>query len=115
MSDALKRRCLHLFIDFPTADHEKEIIELKVPGIAERLARQVIDVVHKVRKVDLKKLPSISETLDWARALTILNIDTLDAETVKSTLNLFLKYEGDIKKVKENLHSLLPASDGKLN
>jgi len=115
MTDALKRRCLHLFIDFPSAPQEKEIVMLKVPGIPDALAHQVVDVIHKVRTVDLKKLPSISETLDWARALTILNIDVLDEETIKSTLNLFLKYEGDIKKVSGNLHSLLATSDGKLN
>jgi len=115
MTDALKRRCLHLFIDFPVSEQEMEIIKLKVPGISETLARQVVEVIQKVRKVDLKKLPSISETLDWARALTILNIDALDEDTAKSTLNLFLKYEGDIKKVKENLHSLLQAADGNLN
>ena len=115
MTDALKRRCLHLFIDFPSAEQEKEIVRLKVPGISETLASQVVDVIQRVRKVDLKKLPSISETLDWAHALTILNMDSLDEETVKSTLNLFLKYEGDIKKVRGNLQSLLSATDGKMN
>jgi MoxR-like ATPase len=115
MTDALKRRCLHLYIDFPSAAQEMEIVTLKVPGISETLAKQVVDVIQKVRGVDLKKLPSISETLDWARALTILNIDTLDEDTVKKTLNLFLKYEGDIKKVSGNLHTLLSTSDGKLN
>ena len=115
MTDALKRRCLHLYIDFPSATQEMEIVTLKVPGISEALAKQVVDVIHKVRAVDLKKLPSISETLDWARALTILNIDTLDEDTVKKTLNLFLKYEGDIKKVSSNLPTLLSTSDGKLN
>ena len=115
MTDALKRRCLHLYIDFPAAEQEMDIVRLKVPGIGEALVRQVVDVIHKIRKVDLKKLPSISETLDWARALTILNIDVLDEDTIKSTLNMFLKYEGDIKKVSGNLHSLLSASDGKLN
>jgi len=115
MTDALKRRCLHLYIDFPSAKQEMEIVSLKVPGISESLARQVVDVIQKVRAVDLKKLPSISETLDWARALTILNIDVLDEDTVKKTLNLFLKYEGDIKKVSGNLHTLLSTSDGKLN
>ena len=115
MTDALKRRCLHLYIDFPSATQEMEIVTLKVPGITEALAKQVVDVIHKVRTVDLKKLPSISETLDWARALTILNIDALDEDTVKRTLNLFLKYEGDIKKVIGNLPTLLSTSDGKLN
>src|SRR5207302_6378616 len=74
MSDALKRRCLHLFIDFPERAQELEIVRLKVPGVAERLASDVITVVHRIRKLDLKKAPSISETLDWAKALTILNI-----------------------------------------
>ncbi len=115
MTDALKRRCLHLYIDFPSSEQEMEIVTLKVPGISETLAKQVVDVIHKVRSVDLKKLPSISETLDWARALTILNIDTLDEDTIKSTLNLFLKYEGDIKKVSGNLQSLLSTPDGRLN
>lgn len=115
MTDALKRRCLHLFIDFPSAEQEREIVRLKVPGISETLTNQVVDVIQNVRKVDLKKRPSISETLDWAHALTILNIDTLDEETIKPTLNLFLKYEGDIKKVRDNLQSLLTPTDGKLN
>src|SRR5882672_5096935 len=78
MSDALKRRCLHLFIDFPERAQELEIVRLKVPGVAERLAAEVVSVVHRVRKLDLKKAPSISETLDWARALTLLNIQSLD-------------------------------------
>jgi MoxR-like ATPase len=115
MTDALKRRCLHLYIDFPSAMQEMEIVLLKVPGISETLTRQVVDVIHNVRKVELKKLPSISETIDWARALTILNVDALDEDIVKSTLNLFLKYEGDIKKVRGNLQSLLATSDAKLN
>ncbi|GAB4350986.1 MAG: MoxR family ATPase [Candidatus Abyssubacteria bacterium] len=114
MTDALKRRCLHLFIDFPKIEQEIEIVKLKVPGISETLARQVVSFVQKVRSVDLKKLPSISETLDWARALTILNIQLLDEATIKSTLNLFLKYEGDIKKVRNNLSSLL-STEGRLN
>jgi MoxR-like ATPase len=114
MTDALKRRCLHLFIDFPKPQQEIEIVRLKVPGISETLAQQVVSFVQKVRKVDLKKLPSISETLDWARALTILNIQILDEESIKSTLNLFLKYEGDIKKVRSNLHGLL-STESRLN
>lgn len=115
MSDALKRRCLHLYIDFPPPEQEMEIVKLKVPEINETLARQVVEVIQKVRKVELKKLPSISETLDWARALTILNSEKLDQDMVKSTLNLFLKYEGDIKKVRANLHTFIATSEGKLN
>ncbi len=76
MSDALKRRCLHLYIDFPDREQERAIVLLKVPGIAERLAEEVVGAVQAIRKLDLKKAPSISETLDWARALTVLNVDT---------------------------------------
>ncbi len=95
MSDALKRRCLHLFIDFPERAQELEIVRLKVPGVPERLASDVITVVHRIRKLDLKKAPSISETLDWAKALTILNIQSLDDQLVAETLSTILKYEGD--------------------
>ncbi|MBI4831158.1 MAG: MoxR family ATPase, partial [Candidatus Lindowbacteria bacterium] len=115
MTDALKRRCLHLFIDFPAAQQEMEIVKMKVPGISDTLAAQVVNVIQRIRKVDLKKLPSISETLDWARALTILNVNSLDEQTVRSSLNLFLKYEGDIKKIRTNLSSLLSPTEGKLN
>src|SRR5262245_63461472 len=72
MSDALKRRCLHLYLDFPDSEREMEIIKLKVPGVADQLAREVVQLLHRVRKLDLKKTPSISETLDWVKALTLL-------------------------------------------
>jgi len=100
MSDALKRRCLHLFIE---RAQELEIVRLKVPGVAERLASDVITVVHRIRKLDLKKAPSISETLDWAKALTILNIQSLDDQLVAETLSTILKYEGDIRKAQQEL------------
>ena len=103
MSDALKRRCLHLFIDFPERAQELEIVRLKVPGVAERLASDVITVVHRIRKLDLKKAPSISETLDWAKALTLLNVDTLDSELVNETLSTICKYEGDVRKAQQEL------------
>src|SRR5437762_12654222 len=101
MSDALKRRCLHLFIDFPERAQELEIVRLKVPGVSERLAAEVVSVVHRVRKLDLKKAPSISETLDWAKALTLLNVKTLDEPLVAETLSIILKYEGDIRKAQQ--------------
>jgi MoxR-like ATPase len=107
LSDALKRRCLHLFIDFPEWEQELEIVRLKVPGISERLAEQVVKAVQRIRKLDLKKLPGISETLDWARALVVLNAETLDAETVRDTMNLVLKYEKDIQKARENLREIV--------
>ena len=103
MSDALKRRCLHLYIDFPPAAQELEIVRLKVPGISTSLSQQVVDVVQRIRQVDLKKTPSISETLDWAKALTLLNADQLDDQIVNDTLSTILKYEGDIRKAQDEL------------
>lgn len=103
MSDALKRRCLHLFIDFPSQDQELQIVKLKVPGIAERLANEVVEVVQSIRKLDLKKVPSISETLDWAKALTLLNVHRLEETQVNETLNTILKYEGDVRKAEAEL------------
>jgi len=107
MSDALKRRCLHLYIDFPGAEQELEIVRLKVPGIKDTLAAQVVEAVQRVRKLDLKKSPSISETLDWAKTLTLLNADRLDEELVNDTLSAVLKYEGDIRKAQEELRAYL--------
>src|SRR5205823_11871590 len=85
MSDALKRRCLHLYIDFPDRQQELDIVKLKVPGIADKLANEVVEVVQSIRKLDLKKGPSISETLDWAKALTLLNVHRLDEAVVHET------------------------------
>jgi MoxR-like ATPase len=107
MTDALKRRCLHLHIDFPSAEQELRILELKVPGIGERLARDIVELIHAVRRLDLKKTPSISETLDWARALMILNADELDERLVNETLNIILKHQGDIHKAQTELNALL--------
>jgi len=107
MSDALKRRCLHLYIDFPDEDLERRILEKKVPGVADRLADELVGVMHRIRKLDLKKTPSISETLDWARALLVLNATELDEELVKDTLSIILKYEGDIRKAESELGRLI--------
>jgi MoxR-like ATPase len=103
MSDALKRRCLHLFIDFPEKAQELQIVQLKVPGVSEQLAADVVGVVQRIRKLDLKKTPSISETLDWAKALTLLNVRTLDEQLVTDTLSTILKYEADIRKAQQEL------------
>ncbi len=111
MSDALKRRCLHLYIDFPSAEQELDIVRLKVPAIADELAEQVVDAVQKIRDIDLKKVPSISETLDWARTLTVLNAATLDREIVEDTLNVILKYEGDIRKAQDELKNLIASGE----
>src|SRR5437867_6062528 len=114
MSDALKRRCLHLFIDFPDRTQELEIVRLKVQGVSERLAAEVVTVVHRIRKLDLKKAPSISETLDWARALTLLNIKMLDEQLVSETLATILKYEGDIRKAQQELREYVELQRAKL-
>src|SRR5437764_10153988 len=103
LSDALKRRCLHLYIDFPTAQRELEIVRSRVPNVREELARKVVAAVQAVRKLDLKKPPSISETLDWVRALTILNAATLEPQLVADTLAIILKYEADIAKARDHL------------
>src|SRR5918995_3970250 len=107
MSDALKRRCLHLYLDFPDAEREMEIIKLKVPGVGAQLAREVVYLLNRVRKLDLKKTPSISETLDWVKALTLLNIGRLDHEMVAQTLTALMKYEADIRKAHQELKSYL--------
>jgi MoxR-like ATPase len=112
MSDALKRRCLHLYIDFPDREQERAIIMLKVPGVATRLAEELVGAVQAIRKLDLKKAPSISETLDWARALTLLNVDALDSELVNDTLSTILKYEGDIRKAQQELKEHLARRQG---
>src|ERR687892_774126 len=98
LSDGLKRRCLHLFIDFPVPGDELEIIRMKVPEIPDKLARSVVDAVQKIRGLDLRKPPSVSESLDWARSLVILNVHQLDEAVVNETLNTILKYEGDVRK-----------------
>ena len=107
MSDALKRRCLHLYIDFPDAELEARILDAKVPDVEAKLAKDLVDLMQKIRGLDLKKTPSISETLDWARALLALNAEVLDQELVSSTLSVILKYEGDIQKAKSDLGKLL--------
>jgi len=107
-SDALKRRCIHLFIEYPSFERELAIVRMKVPGINEELSRKVVTFVQSLRKMVLKKAPSISETLDWARTLILLGVDDIDAELVTDTVNTLLKYQQDIKKVEERLGGLLP-------
>jgi len=114
MSDALKRRCLHLYVDFPDRVQELEIVKLKVPGVSERLAGEVVSVIQRIRKLDLKKTPSISETLDWAKALTLLNVDDLEDGLVQDTLSVVLKYEGDIRKAQQELKEHLELQRAKL-
>jgi len=107
MSDALKRRCLHLWIDYPSEELEVRILDRKVPNIDKRLAEEVVQLMNKIRELDLKKTPSISETLDWARALLALNADELEDQIVGDTLNVILKYEGDVQKAQNELSKLI--------
>ena len=103
LSEALKRRCLYLHVDYPTMEREKQIVLTKVPGITEHLADQVSRIVRSIRMLDLKKSPSVSETLDWARTLLLLNIETVDETTAKETLHILLKYQTDITKAAKEL------------
>jgi MoxR-like ATPase len=103
LSEALKRRCLYLHVDYPSLEREKEIVLAKVPGVTGNLADQIARVVRSIRQLDLKKAPSVSETLDWARTLLLLNIDTIDEKTAKETLHILLKYQTDIAKATKEL------------
>lgn len=109
VSDALRRRCLHLFIDFPSAQEETEIVRLKVPDIEDRLARKLVAMIHRLRSWDLEKAPTLSETLDWARALVALSADMLDAELVEQTLGVILKTRLDLEKGRREVRNLLKA------
>ncbi|HEC08346.1 MAG TPA: MoxR family ATPase [Acidimicrobiales bacterium] len=103
LSEALKRRCLFLHIDYPQMDREKEIVLTKVEGISENLADQVARIVRSIRQIELKKAPSVSETLDWARTLVLLGIESIDAEQARETLHILLKYQTDIEKAAKEL------------
>jgi MoxR-like ATPase len=103
LSEALKRRCLFLHIDYPGLDREKEIVLARVPEISEHLADQVVRIVRSIRTLELKKHPSVSETLDWARTLVLLGIENIDADKAKETLNILLKYQTDIAKAEKEL------------
>jgi hypothetical protein len=98
LSEALKRRCLYLFLDYPDVARERDIIVARVPGISSVLATHIAEVVHSLRRMDLKKAPSVSETLDWARTLVLLGRTELDDAFVTETLHLLLKYQADIEK-----------------
>ncbi len=109
MSDALKRRCLHLCLNFPPRETELKIIQLKVPNLGETLARQIVSVVDKLRHMPLKKSPSISETLDWASALVSLCVNELSDDVLDQTLSVLLKYERDLSQAQEKVSELTRA------
>jgi MoxR-like ATPase len=105
LSEALKRRCLYLHLDYPDAAREKQIVLARLPGISDRLAEQVAGVVRTIRQLDLTKPPSVSETLDWARTLVLLGVADVDVEAVSSTLHVLLKHRGDIAKADRELRA----------
>ena len=107
MSDALKRRCLHLFVPFPDAKLERSIIQARVPEIPVALRTMLVEFVQSVRTMDLKKQPSVSETIDWARVLLLLHATKLEADMVRETLNVFLKFEEDIQAVDQHLYEFI--------
>src|SRR6185436_2180299 len=106
ISDALKRRCLHLYIPFPDVELEQRIIAARVPEMTSQLRAQLVRFIHELRELDLKKVPSISETIDWARTLLLLHADRLDPELVRNTMNVILKFQEDIESVQPEVRTL---------
>ena len=110
IGDALKRRCLHLYIPFPDAARENTILQARVPELDKSLRTNVVDFVQKLREMDLKKPPAVSETIDWARTVVLLNMDVLESDFVKNTLNVLLKFKSDIESVESELPRLMRES-----
>jgi len=117
IGDALKRRCLHLYIPFPDAKLERQIVQARVPDISKSMQIQLVNFVQGIRTLDLKKQPAISETIDWAKTLILLNSEELDAKLAEETLNILLKHQQDIEVVKKEIPALISSatetSDGK--
>lgn len=107
MSDALKRRCLHLYVPYPDEKLESRILSSRVPGLSDTLRKEIVSFVQNVRELDLKKAPSVSETIDWARTLVLLHSDQLDPPLVKQTLNVLLKFESDIEAMRDHTMSFI--------
>ncbi|MGI8794085.1 MAG: AAA family ATPase [Acidimicrobiales bacterium] len=103
LSEALKRRCLYLHLDYPDLEREKEIVLTRIPEVTDHLADQIVRIVRSIRSLELKKAPSVSETLDWARTLLLLGVENIDAEQAKETLHILLKYQTDIAKAAKEL------------
>jgi len=107
MSDALKRRCIHLYIDYPERELELEIVKLKIPQIDDQLARRLVDTIRNIRDLNLKKKPCISETLDWAQSLLALQVEDLSPEIVAETLNVICKHRADAGQVTEKMEKIM--------
>ncbi|MBS3756135.1 MAG: MoxR family ATPase [Desulfobacterales bacterium] len=108
MSDALKRRCIHLYIDYPDPELEKRIIRQKLPGIEQRLTEDLVEAVNRIRGLDLKKRPCISETIDWAQALSVLHIRELSPQAISDTLSVICKHRADARQVRASMDRILP-------
>jgi MoxR-like ATPase len=114
LTEALKRRCLYLWLDYPQVEREMEIVRLHAPELDERLARRLVEVVHMVRQLDLKKPPSIAESIDWARALLLLGADQLDSSVFERTMSIIVKHRADLELVAERVGVRL-GEEGKLD
>jgi MoxR-like ATPase len=110
LTEALKRRCLYLWLDYPTTDQELEIVRLHAPDLAETVARRIVEVIAMVRELDLKKPPSIAESIDWARALLLMGADDIDAETFRATMSIIVKHRTDLDTVAERVGVRLGAA-----
>ena len=106
LSEALKRRCLFLHLDYPTVEREREIVLTRVPEISDHLATQITRIVHALRELDLKKRPSVSETLDWARTLLLIGVDDIESNHLQETMHVLLKYSSDIKRAQGSIADL---------
>jgi MoxR-like ATPase len=109
LTEALKRRCLYLWLDYPTTEHELEIVRLHAPDLADTVARKLVDVVHQVRQLDLKKPPSIAESIDWARALLLLGADDISQDVFRDTMSIIVKHRTDLDTVAERVGVRLAA------
>lgn len=107
MSDALKRRCLHLHVPFPDEKLERRILQTRIPDLSEALNKELVNFVQQIRTLELKKAPSISETIDWAKVLLLLNAEHLEHDMVKDTLNIILKFEEDIESAEQHLNEFI--------
>ena len=103
LTEALKRRCLYLWLDYPELEHELEIVRLHAPELREQVARRLVEVVALVRELDLKKPPSIAESIDWARALLLLGAEDIDQQTFRDTLSIIVKHRTDLDTVAERV------------
>jgi MoxR-like ATPase len=104
LTEALKRRCLYLWLDYPTSEHELEIVKLHAPQLPDTVARKLVEVVHSVRELDLKKPPSIAESIDWARALLLLGARDIDNVTLRQTLGIIVKHRADLDLVSQRVN-----------